>query len=296
MRIVGTWPRPRTVNGCAGRSGGSCTGASACRTSRAAARVVRRAVPFEGTCLLTTDPATLLPTGAVVEEGLPDDVTPRLTQIELLEPDFNKFTALARARTPAAGLSVATAGDLDRSLRQRELRRPSGFADELRAVLPGPAGIWATLTLLREAGSPHFTATEVAFVTSLAGPLAEGVRRATLLGAVRGGDDADTGLLMLAGDDTVESANAGADHWLDELGAGTRLPLVVRAVAARARHSRDGDIGWTPWRGPGSARRRAAGWSSADHCATTESDPGWTSCWSRPVRPSWRPSSRRRTG
>jgi hypothetical protein len=64
----------------------------------------------------------------------------RLTEIELREPDFNKFTALARADQPTASLSGATAGDLDRSLRQRELRRPSGFADELRAVLSGTTG------------------------------------------------------------------------------------------------------------------------------------------------------------
>jgi hypothetical protein len=67
----------------------------------------------------------------------------RLTEIELREPDFNKFTALARGHEPTASLSGATAGDLDRSLRQREVRRPSGFADELRAVLPGTTGTWA---------------------------------------------------------------------------------------------------------------------------------------------------------
>jgi hypothetical protein len=70
----------------------------------------------------------------------------RLTEIELREPDVNKFAALARAHQPAASLSGATAGDLDRSLRQRELRRPSGFADELRAVLSGTTGTWGSLT------------------------------------------------------------------------------------------------------------------------------------------------------
>ena len=61
-----------------------------------------RAVPFEGTCLLTVDPATLLPTGSLVENGLPDAATARLTEIELGEPDVNKFTALARGPRPAA--------------------------------------------------------------------------------------------------------------------------------------------------------------------------------------------------
>jgi len=158
--------------------------------SRAVTRILRRAVPFDGVCLLTVDPATLLPTGEVVEDGLPAAAMIRLTEIELREPDFNKFTALARTDQPTASLSGATAGDLDRSLRQRELRRPSGFADELRAVLSGTTGTWGALTLLREARSPHFTPAEVRFVASLAGALADGLRRAALIGdAVDGGGD-----------------------------------------------------------------------------------------------------------
>ena len=65
--------------------------------SKAVARALVRAVPFDGTCLLTIDPATLLPTGEVVENGLSAPETVRLTEIELREPDFNKFSALAEA-------------------------------------------------------------------------------------------------------------------------------------------------------------------------------------------------------
>jgi DNA-binding CsgD family transcriptional regulator len=95
--------------------------------SLAAARTVRRAVPFDGVCVLTMDPATLLPTGHVVENALPGWAMPRYSEIEVREPDYNKFTALARARRPAASLSAATGGVLDRSRRHRELRGPSGF-------------------------------------------------------------------------------------------------------------------------------------------------------------------------
>ena len=215
--------------------------------SRAVTRILGRAVPFDGICLLTIEPATLLPTGEIVEDGLPAAAMIRLTEIELREPDFNKFTALARAHQPTASLSGATAGDLDRSLRQREVRRPSGFADELRAVLSGATGTWGALTLLREAKRPHFTPAEVRFVASLAGALADGLRRAALLGdALDGGDD-DTGLLVLAADGTVEMANPAAGRWLDELGAGDRpgghLPLAVRAAASRARAAADGANG-----------------------------------------------------
>jgi hypothetical protein len=39
--------------------------------SLAAARTLRRAVWFDGVCVVTLDPATLLPTGHVIENGLP---------------------------------------------------------------------------------------------------------------------------------------------------------------------------------------------------------------------------------
>ena len=150
---------------------------------RAVGRTLHRAVPFDGICLLTVDPATLLPTGEIVENGVPPSARMRLTEIELGEPDFNKFTALARAPVPAASLSAATGGELDRSRRHREIRRPNGFADELRTVLTGPTGSWGSLTLLREARRPHFTDADVRFVASLADTLADGVRRAALHGA-----------------------------------------------------------------------------------------------------------------
>src|SRR4051812_23049672 len=140
-----------------------------------AIRVLRRSIPFDGTCLLTMDPATLLPTGDVAENALSASATVRLTEIELREPDVNKFTHLARGRLHAAALAQATGGELDRSTRHRELRRPSGFDDELRVVLTGATGTWGALTLLREAGRPRFTPAETQLMASLAAPLAEGI-------------------------------------------------------------------------------------------------------------------------
>ena len=43
--------------------------------SLAAARALGRGVPHDGVCVLTLDPATLLPTGEVVENGLPPAAT-----------------------------------------------------------------------------------------------------------------------------------------------------------------------------------------------------------------------------
>lgn len=52
---------------------------------------------------LTVGPATLPPTGESVENGLPPEAMPRLTEIELGARNFNEFTTLARAAVPAVG-------------------------------------------------------------------------------------------------------------------------------------------------------------------------------------------------
>lgn len=197
-----------------------------------------RAVPAAGTCLMTTDPATLLPTAEFVENGLPAAALLRLVEIEMWEPDYNKWVHLSRAQHPAATLSEATAGDLDLSLRQREIRRPGGFADEMRVVLAGSTGTWGELTVFREAERPHFSAAETQFVSSVAGLIADGLRRGLLFGDAQAGTD-DVGLLTVGPDDTVQMANPAADRWLDLLGAGDRpgavLPLVIPAITRRTR-------------------------------------------------------------
>jgi len=209
-------------------------------------RPLHRAVPFDGVCLLTLDPATLLPTGEFVEGGLPPSDRARMTEIELGEPDFNKFSALAGAPTPAASLSAATSGDLERSTRQREVRRPNGFADELRATLRGPTGSWGTLTLLRGTSSPDFTDTEVRYVASLAPTLSEGIRRTMLhTDAASHEPSSDTGFMVLTADDAVEMANHAAEAWIADLSPADRgsspLPVAVRAIAAQTRRIDAGD-------------------------------------------------------
>src|SRR4051794_35027611 len=205
--------------------------------SVAAARALRRHVPYDGFCVLTMDPATLLPTGEVVENGLPPVATVRLTEIELAEPDFNKFNELARRPCPSAALSQATDRVLDRSRRHRELKRPNGFEDELRGALVGDTGTWGAITLLREAGSRHFAPGDADVLAAVAPYLAEGLRRAILKTSLAGdaAEDPALGLVVLSEDNSIESSTPAARRWLDELGGEDRLPVALRAVAGRAR-------------------------------------------------------------
>jgi DNA-binding CsgD family transcriptional regulator len=252
---------PWQWNGYVVTSSGSATAVSGCGTSR-----WLPLVPFKGVCVLTVDPSTLLPTGEVVENGLPANATVRLNEIEIREPDFNKFDALARAAQPVASLSRATEGRLDRSRRQRELRRPSGFEDELRAVLASDSETWGALTLLRERGRPHFSDDEVRGVSALTHALADGLRRAVLVGELTASDETEVQLILLAPDNSIEQASPAARELIQELGpdgAGRdRVPIVIQAVANRARGIASGEASDGPV-ARARCRTRSNGWLTA---------------------------------
>src|SRR3954451_14064035 len=103
--------------------------------SLGAAQIVRRAVGFDGVCVLTFDPATLLPTGEVVEDGLPPAAAERMAEIEIGATDFNKCAAPAQASSPTARLSDASAVEPARSLHGREVRVRQGFAIEFGSAV-----------------------------------------------------------------------------------------------------------------------------------------------------------------
>ena len=204
------------------------------------ARIVARAVPFDAVCMLTLDPATHLPTGEVVENGLPPSAGPRLAEIEIGGQDYNAFAALARSRRRAASLSAATNRDLDRSVRHSELRGPAGFGDELRVALVTDAALWGGLTLMRGADRPGFTPEDAQLLASVSGRLAEGLRRAFLSAPVAGDGEPDAaGVVVLARDNSIAMTNAAADAWLDELRESDALPPVVAGAAAQARCTGD---------------------------------------------------------
>jgi DNA-binding CsgD family transcriptional regulator len=257
--------------------------------SRAASRVVRRAVECDGVCLVTIDPPTLLPTGEFVENGLPEETRARMAEIEVGGRDYNAFGALARSERGVAALSAATGGVLDRSLRHRELKAPNGFGDELRAVLADETGTWGGLTLLRGDDRPHFSEAETAAVATLARPLAEGLRRAVLVTdrlVARGDEDDPPGLLLLAGDGSLLSSDAAAGTWLAELSdsPGLPLPAPVGAVARRARAlARDPDADQSQVRVR--VRTRRGGWLVV-RATTLGDEPGaMTAVSLEPARP-----------
>ena len=213
--------------------------------ARDAARILGRAVAFEGVCFLTMDPATLVPTGQVVDNGLPPAAITQMAEIELRGEDFNSIRSLALSERHAGTLSQATGGDLDRSERHRAVRAPHGYGDELRAALVDDRATWGALTLLRGSDRDPFSPADAALVAAVTRYLADGLRRAVLLArAVPGPADADDGgVVVLAADGSTAFADEAAEALIDELDGTGSLPSVVTAVASRARTVAAGAMG-----------------------------------------------------
>jgi DNA-binding CsgD family transcriptional regulator len=199
---------------------------------------LRTVIPIEVSFFTTADPATLLFTGAVVDETL-ERATPQFLENEFFQDDVNKFTWLARSTPHVESLVQATRGAWEQSPRYQEVLAPLALGDELRAALVSSATCWGFMCLHRERSSPPFTAAEAAFLARLAPHLAEGLRKALLFGNTTHSAVADEpGLLLLADDLSVMGITSAAEHWLAELAEadwprGRAVPSAVLAVAAR---------------------------------------------------------------
>lgn len=206
--------------------------------SMGAARILARAMPFDGVCVLAMDPATLVPTSAVLENGPPTAAHPWLKEIEFRGDDFIAFRSLALSERHVGTLSQATGGDLERSERYSEVMGPHGFGDEMRAMLVDGDVTWGAVALMRGADRQPFSADNAALLEALTRQLTEGLRRAVLLdrdlAGPAGGQDA-AGVVVLAPDGSIAFADEVASAWLDELGGNGSAPSVVTAVAAQAR-------------------------------------------------------------
>ena len=261
--------------------------------ARDVSRIIRRSIPFDGVSVLTMDPATGLATKAFVENGLQGGAAVRIAEIEYLEPDVNKFDALASSGRIAASLSAATGGNLRQSRRHRELRAPHGFGDELRTVLVTEEVLWGSVTLGRTSELHSFTPAEVELMASISSILAEGLRHAVVLAPPPGkssDDEADedqnlAGIALVARDNTILRADAAGTAWLKELRAAepdVPLPSVMAAVAIRAR-------GAAGHRGPPSvlarARTRSGTWLTVRGSVLGGDEDAPTAITLEPARP-----------
>jgi len=212
----------------------------------AADRTLAGLLPFDSSCWLSLDPGTGLPTSHFSREFGSDHLM-ELAGNEFLVDDVNKFAHLSRARRPVGILSQATRGDLRRSARFVRVLEPHGYGDgdELRVVFRNGQAVWGCAALHRRRGC--FEDREASLIADVGGDVAEGIRRAILRTALAGDSEPDPpGLIVLRGDDSIESLTPPAKRWLDEIIDTTSdssvVPLTVLSLAHRARRAGSGEI------------------------------------------------------
>jgi DNA-binding CsgD family transcriptional regulator len=192
---------------------------------------------FSFAALLLTDTDSMLPFGGVVE-GLDPSQCTLFWDNELLDPDFAKFSSLARSAEPVATLSQLTDGDLARSPRYRRLYEPVGGGDEIRVAFTTGTSCWAVAALIRGADLGPFPATESHLVLDLVPVAARAIRAAVMRRDRAPAAQAPT-MLVIDSNAALVSATPGAAEVLAEFaihGVDIEVPTVVMAAARRAKN------------------------------------------------------------
>jgi DNA-binding CsgD family transcriptional regulator len=205
--------------------------------------VVTAVVPHYWTpCWYTLDPASLLATSHF-HEGM-DEFPAEWLANEYYGDDVNQMADIAVSATGISTLHEATAGNPSTS-RRWAFNRSMGSDQEMIVRLRAPSGqVWGMLGLYREPGDRMFDAHDKRFLAAVSGHLAQGARRALLVGEATDPDNRQPdapGLIILSEKWELQSATPGVELWLAELPDGDartgRLPSAVISVAARARRN-----------------------------------------------------------
>lgn len=209
-----------------------------------ATAVIEPLVPHHmAPCWYTLDPASLLVTSHY-NEHMPE-LPPDALAHEYYVDDVNKLADVVRSPRRVSTLHEATGGDPSSSPRW-QANIQLGGDQEMIVGLVTPAGhAWGGLGLYREPGAPMFADEEIDLLRAAAPSLAEGARRALLLGEASDPEGPEApGLLVLTPGWEVESATPGVERWLSDLPGADwdsgRLPAAVLAVAGRALASAEG--------------------------------------------------------
>ncbi len=203
---------------------------------RAADRRLRRHVQYAFAAWHTTDPSSLLSTSCVVIGRDKNPADERFVyENEWRHDDVNKYADLAAGGQAVATLHEATGGRPETSRRHRELLRPLGMGDELRAGLLDHGSCWGTVTLYRQAAAGPFPPGEVAAVREVAPLLGEAIRLAVLRRATEAPREVPDGpgVLLLAEDGEITGATGPAERHLADVPDAAQLRSAVRALHAR---------------------------------------------------------------
>lgn len=205
--------------------------------------VLTSAVPFYWSpCWYTVDPASLLITSHF-NDALAE-FPPEWLAAEYYEDDVNTISEVIASDSGVSTLHEATGGDPTSSPRWQQNIKMGGDQELIARLRTRSGEVWGALGLYREPGDALFDESEKDFLRTVSPHLAEGARRALLVGEATDPEGPDApGLLILTESSEIDSATPGVRHWLDALPDGDvdagRLPSAVLSVATRARRSAD---------------------------------------------------------
>ncbi|MEV6873669.1 GAF domain-containing protein [Amycolatopsis sp. NPDC051128] len=202
-------------------------------------RSLNRVMPVDTAFVATADPRTLLFSGVAVDEPLAA-VSQQFLDNEFGGTDVNHFAALAMASPHVGSLDHATHLERSASPRYREIMRPLGLGDELRAALVVGGDCWGYLCLHREDHRLGFTEDEAELVAKIGPHLAHALRQSVLLTAATAPAPSGPGVVLLAEDLTLLAATPQAEQFLDQLGGVETVPVPLRGVASALRSSAAG--------------------------------------------------------
>lgn len=202
-------------------------------------RLLRRLMPIDAAFVATADPETLLFTGAWTEQPL-DTATKLFLDNEFGANDVNKFSTLATAPRHVSSLDSATRRDRTASERYRDIMRPLGLGDELRAALVAGTECWGYLCLHREDHELGFSTAEATLLARLGPHIAHALRQAVLLRDSSAATEQPVpGILLLTDDLTVAATTPQAGALLSTIhrdrNLALPLPVAVYAVATALR-------------------------------------------------------------
>jgi DNA-binding CsgD family transcriptional regulator len=194
----------------------------------------------------TVDPATRLTTGAFKFGDLAGryDTDELWGRLEYGHVEPTSFTELARIGVPAVGMHVATSGEVQRSLRVRELVQSAlGCIDELRVIATAGGRLWGGVAMFRGDRCAPYREEDVEFVSSLSGLLARGLRVGLLARLA-----AEPAASSVSGRPAVMVFDADARLRQASVGAEARLAELVRDLHAPAPFAVIGSLVAAAWR------------------------------------------------
>jgi hypothetical protein len=124
-----------------------------------------------------------------------------------------------------ASIYEATGGDPSSSPRWQANVAMGGDQELIVTLRTRTGESWATVTVYREPGAPMFSAEDTDFLLAAAPSLAEGARRALLIGEARDPEGPHApSLLVLSATGEVESSTPGVERWCRTFPAATGMP------------------------------------------------------------------------